>query len=94
MLRTAVAAVLVLLLFAGGLLADDIKGTVVSCEKGKLVVQVGDKERTFQLGAKPHVHDADGNEVEPKDVPKHLKKGVKVEIEVKGDKVVEINIKK
>jgi hypothetical protein len=93
MLRRLLAVVLVLGLLAGGLLAAD--GTVVSYDKKtmKLVVKVGEKERTIQLNKKSHVHDAKGKHLKVKDFGKHLKKGVKVELEEEDGKVTEITIK-
>jgi hypothetical protein len=91
--RRILAALLVLFLLAGGLWAD-VTGTVVSYDKGKLVVKVGEKEQTFDLGSKVHVHAANGDEIKLADRGKHLKKGVKVEIEEKEGKIVEVNIKK
>jgi hypothetical protein len=87
-------AILVLLIFAGALLAAD--GVVVSYDKDKLklVVKIGDKQKTYDLPAKVHVHDPDDKEIKLKDRPKFLKKGTKVEIVEKDGKVEEINIKK
>jgi hypothetical protein len=94
MLRKLFAVLLVLALFAGGLLAAE--GTVVSYDKktAKLVVKVGDKDRTIQLDKKFHVHNPDGSHVKFKDFEKVLKKGLKVELEEEDGKVTEINIKK
>jgi hypothetical protein len=94
MVRRLLAVVLVLLLFAGGLLAAD--GTVVSFDKktNKLVVKVGEKDRTVVLDKKFHVHYPDGKHVKYKDFAKVLKKGLKVELEEEDGKVTEINIKK
>jgi hypothetical protein len=88
---------LVLLFLAAGLrAADNPVGVVVSYDKDtmKLVVKVGDKERTLQLTAKTHVHDVDDSEIKVKDRPDKLKKGTKIDIEEKNGKLVEINLKK
>ena len=94
MLRKFVGVLLVVLLCVAGVLAAD--GTVVSYDKdtGKLVVKVGDKERVFELKASTHVHDVDGKEIRAKDRPDKLKKDVKIEIEEKDGKLIEINLKK
>lgn len=93
MVRLTMAALASLTLLAGGLLAAD--GEVVKFADNKLVVKVEGKERTV-LFAKghPHLHDADGKLVKPADYAKHLKAGVKVELEEEGGKVVEVLIKK
>jgi hypothetical protein len=92
MLRNVVA-LLALVIFAGGLLAAD--GEVVKYADGKLVVKVDGKERTvtFDKG-RPHVHDAEGKLLKMADYAKHLKAGVKVELEEKNGKVIEVLIKK
>jgi hypothetical protein len=94
MLRKLFAAVLMLGLFAGGLLAAE--GTVVSYDKktAKLVVKVDGKNRTIQLKGFKHIHYPDGKHVKFKDLPKVLKKGLKVDLEEDEGKVTEINIKK
>ena len=46
------------------------------------------------MSAKTHVHDVDDKEIKVKDRPDKLKKGQKIEIEEKGGKVIEINLKK
>ena len=94
MMQRSLAAFLALLFLVGGLLAAD--GVVVSYDKDKmsLVVKVGDKDKTYELPAKVHVHDVDGKEVKLKDRADKLKKDVKVEIEEKNGKVIEINLKK
>jgi hypothetical protein len=91
MLRTFVCAALALVICVGGLLAGE--GSVVSFEKGKLTVKVGDKEQVVELkGVK--VFDDAGTQVKGKDVAALLKKDLKVELVEKNGKVVEIKVKK
>ena len=54
MMRTFLGTVLALLLAAGGLLAEEIKGKVksVDAEKMTITVTVGDKDTTFTVGDK------------------------------------------
>jgi hypothetical protein len=93
MFRRLLAVVVALALFVGTLLAAE--GTVVSFDKkkGTLVVKVEGKERKYQVDKKTHVHDLKGKEVKYANFAKHLKKGVRVEVEDKDGKVIEINIK-
>lgn len=92
MVRRMVAALLVVGLLVGTLLAAD--GVVVSYAKSKLVVKVDGKERTIVFAkGRPHLHAADGKLIKLKDYPKHLKAGVKVELEEEGGKVHEVTIK-
>jgi hypothetical protein len=93
MLRSMCVALLALAICGAGLLAAD--GEVVKYDKGTLVVKVGDKERTIKFDkGKPHLHAADGKLVKVEDYDKHLKAGVKVELEEEGGVVVEVLIKK
>lgn len=93
MWRRLLAVLVMGALFAGGLLAAD--GVVVKYADNKLVVKVDGKERTIEFKkGHPHVHAADGKLVKVKDYPKHLKAGVKVELEEEGGKVTEVLIKK
>ena len=92
MLRRILCALAALLLFAGGLSAFDAK--VVSYDKGKLVVLVDGKEKTYELKPAVHVHDVDGKEVKPKDRDKVLTRDAVIDIEEQDGKVVEINVKK
>jgi hypothetical protein len=92
MLRRLLAAIAVMALFVGGLLAAE--GVVVSYSKGSLVVKVDGKEKTYKVGKKAHVHDADGKEVTGKGRAGVLKAGVKVEIEEEDGKVKEVKVKK
>jgi hypothetical protein len=96
MLRTILSVVLVLAVMAGSLWAAVTKteAVVVSYDKGKLVVKVGDKEKTVMLRNTTHVHDVDGSEVSVKDRTTKLKKDVKIEIVEEDGKLDEINIKK
>lgn len=97
MIRTVVALVLALVLLVGAAgAADSVAAVVVSYDKEtmKLVVKVGDKEKTYTLTAKTHVHDVNDNEISAKDRPDKLKKGQKIKIEEEKGKVVEINLKK
>jgi hypothetical protein len=97
MLRFVVVALICLALFTGGLSADEkvSKGEVVKYADNKLVVKVDGKERTIEFKkGHPHLHAADGKLVKPADYAKHLKPGVKVELEEDDGKVVEVLIKK
>lgn len=91
MLRTSVCALLALVLCVGVVMAGD--GTVVSFEKGKVTLKIGDKEQVVELkGVK--VTDAAGAEVKGMKLADALKKDVKVETVEKDGKVVELKIKK
>jgi|SRR6516164_6055774 hypothetical protein len=100
MLRSFVAAVLALVIFAGGLLAAE--GTVVSftaADKAsktpaKVVVKVGEKEQSIELGKGVKVTDADGKPVKGKDLGDAFKTGAKVDLTEADGKVTEIKIKK
>ena len=83
-----------LLLVVGGLLGAD--ATVVSYDKDtqKLVVKVGDKDRTLELTKNTHVHDVNGKEVSSKERADKLKKDTKLDVVEKNGKLIEINIKK
>jgi hypothetical protein len=97
--RTFLYGALVLAFVAGGVLAGETEGTVVSYDKEtmKLVVKEGEKERTLQLKKNTHVHYPQGEkikEVRLNERPDYLKKGIKVVIEEENGKLIEINIKK
>ncbi|MBY0523594.1 MAG: hypothetical protein K2R98_09345 [Gemmataceae bacterium] len=94
MLYRFLIALVAILILGGGLLAAE--GVVVSYDKDsmKLIVKVADKEKTYELTAKIHVHDVDGSEIKPKDRSDKLKKDTKIDIEEKNGKLVEINLKK
>lgn len=97
MVRSALTVAVVLMLFVGAArAADAVAAVVVSYDKEtmKLVVKVGDKEKTYTLTAKTHVHDVDDKEISAKDRADKLKKGQKLEIEEEKGKIVEINLKK
>ena len=86
-----VFALVLCLAFVTALIAAD--GVVVSSEKGKVTVKVGDKEKVIELkGVK--VSDAEGKGVKGKDIGDVLKKDAKVEIVEKDGKVAEIKVKK
>ena len=92
MLHRLLAAVLVLGVLVGGLLAAD--GVVVKLDKMQLTVKIGDKEKTYKLKKGTHIHDVDGKEIKGKAVAQKLKKGVKIDIEEEDGEIKEINIKK
>lgn len=100
MLRTFAAAVLALVIFAGGLLAGE--GTIVSYSAAdkaskspaKVVVKVGEKEQSIELVKGVKVTDADGKPIKGKDRADVLKAGVKVDLTETDGKVTEIKIKK
>src|SRR5687767_2132306 len=99
MRRAFLAAVLVALLGAGDLRAEEIKGTVkkVDADKGKLTVTVNDKDRTFDVpkDAKVTIQIAAGN-VTAKDglkndwFKKAAKDGYTVEVTVEKKKGKEV----
>lgn len=89
MLRLVKWTLMTLVLVVGGLLAADAE--VVSYADRKLVVKVEGKQRTITFAkGRPHLHAADGKLIKVADYPKYLKPGVKVELEEKNGKVVEI----
>jgi predicted methyltransferase len=94
MLRLGSVAVVALLLVAVPLLADEV-GEVVKYEKAKLTLKVGTKQETVEMKKdRPHLHATDGKRIKMADYPKHLKKGVKLEVERNKDgKVWELTIK-
>ena len=89
----AFAAILGVVMMTSVLMAAD--GVVVKYEKNKLVVKVDGKEKTIEfVKGHPHVHGADGKLLKVADYPKHLKAGVKVELEEEEGKITEVLIKK
>lgn len=89
------ALILALFLGVGGLLAAD--GEVIKYDEKakKLLLKVDGKERTIEFKkGRPHLHAADGKHIREKDFPKYLKKGVQLEIEEEGGKVMELTLKK
>ncbi len=89
----AFAAIVGVVMMTGVLMAAD--GVVVKYEKNKLVVKVDGKEKTIEfVKGHPHVHGADGKVLKLADYPKHLKAGVKVELEEEDGKITEVLIKK
>jgi len=100
MLRSFIAALLALVIFAGGLLAAE--GVIVSFSPAdksskthaKVVVKVGEKEQSIELAKGVKVTDADGNPVKGKNVANVLAKDTKVELTEADGKVTEIKIKK
>ena len=94
MARPFGGTLVMLLVLVGFALA--VEGTVVSFDKetAKVVVKIGDKERTIEVKGTVHVHDVDGKEVKAKDLPAKLKKDVKVDVVERDGKVSEINLKK
>ena len=88
-----IAAILGVVLMAGVLVAAD--GVVVKYEKSTLVVKVDGKDKTILfVKGHPHVHGADGKKLAVADYAKHLKAGVKVELEEEDGKVTEVLVKK
>lgn len=59
---------------------------------GKLVVQVGERQRTLELKPRTHVHDPEGYEVGPAERAEKLKPGVRLEIVEEAGQLLEINI--
>jgi len=94
MLRSMMVRVLALVVclgFVTALLAAD--GTVVSYEKGSLVVKVGDKEQKISTKGVAITGD-DGKALKGKAAVEVLKAGTKVEVTEKDGKVTEIKVKK
>lgn len=73
-----------------------VEGVVVSYDPAtmKLVVTVGNADKTYDLAAKIHVHDVDGSDLQAKDRAAKFKKGVPVTIEEKNGHVVQLGLKK
>jgi len=93
MAHKIVALFVALVVFVGGLLAAD--GVVVKYADDKLIVKVDGKEQTITFkNGRPHVHDSDDKELRPAQYADFLKEGVKVEIEEKDGKILEVKIKK
>jgi hypothetical protein len=94
MLRLGSVALVVLLLFAVPALADEV-GVVEKYDKGKLTLKTDGKAETVEMKKdRPHLHAADGKRIKMADYPRHLKKGVKLEIERNKDgKIWELTIK-
>jgi hypothetical protein len=94
MLRLGSVVLVILLLFAVPVMADEL-GVVVKYEKGKLTFKTDGKEETVEMKKdRPHLHAADGKRIKMADYAKHLKKGVKLDIERKDGKIVELTLKK
>jgi hypothetical protein len=96
MARSTVLRLFVVLLcvaFVGVVVGMAAEGTVVSYEKGKLVVKVGDKNETITTGkGGAKLLDKDGKAL-GKTAADVLKAGTKVEVKKDGDKVVEVQVK-
>lgn len=95
MLKRVLAVVLTVGLVVGGVLAAE--GEVVKYDKDKseLTLKIDGKEKKvkFEKGH-PHLHGQDGKLIKVKDYDKHLKKGVKLDVEEEGGKITELTIKK
>jgi hypothetical protein len=95
MVRRVLAVVLAAGLVVGGVLAAE--GVVVKYdkEKSELTLKIDGKEKKvkFEKGH-PHLHGEDGKLIKTKDFEKHLKKGVKLDVEEEGGKITELTIKK
>jgi hypothetical protein len=74
--------------------AQGALGVIVSYDhsSGKLVVQIGDRQRTLELKPRTHVHDPEGYEVRGPERIDKLKPGVRVEIVEEDGQLQEINI--
>lgn len=86
-----VCALVVCLGFVTAIFAAD--GTVVSYEKGTLVVKVGDKEQKIETKGVAIKGD-DGKDLKGKAAAEVLKAGTKVEVTEKDGKVTEVKVKK
>ena len=76
MMRTFLGAVLALLLAAGGLLAEEIKGKVksVDAEKSTITVTVGDKDTTYNVAKFASIYTlGKGKKAQPMDITGGLK---------------------
>lgn len=82
MLRMFVAAVLGLVLMAGGLLADEVKGKVKSVDQDKktITVTVDGKDKTFKLNDNTSIVGAKGKALKDGIKAKGLKEGAHVTI--------------
>jgi hypothetical protein len=92
MLRTFVAAVFGMMILAGGLLADEIKGTIKSIDGNKIVLTVGDKSQEFNI-ADASVVNAAGKAVKDKSKALTVGKEVTVTTEKKAGKEVVTEVK-
>jgi hypothetical protein len=91
MWRPFVSALLVLVIFAGGLLAAD--GVFLRFANHDLIVKVRDKETTIDH-KHLEVYGADGERLEGKAIGEALQEGTKLELTEKDGKVVKVKIKK
>lgn len=91
-------AVLGVLIFAGGVSADEVKGKVkkVDAEKGIIVVVQGDKDHEFKIGEDTKILDNKGKALAggfKASAFKAKNLSVAVTCEKKGDKEVVVSIK-
>jgi hypothetical protein len=92
MLRMFVAALFGLVILAGGVRADDVKGTIKSVDGNKIVLTVGDKDQEFNI-ADAAVVNAAGKAVKDKSKALTVGKEVTVKTEKKAGKEVVTEVK-
>jgi hypothetical protein len=100
MVRKLVCGFLVLAVFTGILLADEVKGKFKKYEKGTVTVTVDDKDHQFKLSKESKVYNGD-DEVKGKERRvfwKDLKEGADITVtyDKEGDKVnvTQVKVKK
>lgn len=92
-MKKTLAMLAAFFLMIGSLMA--VEAEVVNYDPAKKIVtvKVDGKERKIALvKGEPHVHDVDGKLLNSKEIEAALKPGVRVELEEKNGKVVEIEI--
>jgi len=92
MLRTFVVALFGLVILAGGLSADEVKGKIKSVDGDKVVVTVGDKDQEFNI-ADATVLNAAGKAVKDKSKALTAGKQVTLKTEKKAGKDVVTEVK-
>lgn len=96
MLRTFVCALFGLFLFAGIILADELKGkiTKIDAEKKTVTVSVDGKDKDLKIADDAKVLNADGKDVKDGIKSKDLHEGCEVVVQCKDDMVSEIKLGK
>jgi len=92
-MKKALAMLAAFFLLVGSLMAVEAEVVGYDAAKKIVTVKVAGKERKIALvKGEPHVHAADGKLLKGKEIEAALKPGVRVELEEKDGKVVEIEI--
>ena len=95
MLRTFVCALFGLVLFAGIILADEMKGkiTKVDAEKKTVTVSVDGKDKDLKVGDDTKILNSEGKDLKDGLKSKDLHEGAEVTVQAKDDMVSEIKLK-